>query len=148
MKRASPAGKTTDAVARHVRGAISVSTGTAQVSATSTAEPSPLTRKRTRSSAASGSTTTALVSAGGTPISERSGVPSNGSKGPWRKPRDAKTFAAQANEVATMILNGEIDLDVARTYSGVARTMAQVLSAEVYRARFLQQEPNLSLEEE
>ena len=45
-----------------------------------------------------------------------------------------------------MILNGEIDLDVARTYSGVARTMAQVLSAEVYRARFLQQEPNLSLE--
>jgi len=77
-----------------------------------------------------------------------SGVPSNGLSKHWRKPRDAKTFAAQANEVATMILNGEINLDVARTYSGVARTMAQVLSAEVYRARFLQQEPNLSLEEE
>jgi hypothetical protein len=46
-----------------------------------------------------------------------------------------------------LVLNSGIDLDVARTYSGVARTMAQVLSAEVYRARHLKQEPNLSLEE-
>lgn len=47
-----------------------------------------------------------------------------------------------------MILNGEIDLDTARTYSGVARTMAQVLSAEVYRSRFLQQAPDLTLDDE
>ena len=47
-----------------------------------------------------------------------------------------------------MILNGEIDLDTARTYSGVARTMAQVLSAEVYRSRFLQEAPNLTLEDD
>ena len=66
----------------------------------------------------------------------------------WRRPKDAAGFAAQANRVATMILNGELDLDTARTYSGVARTMAQVLSAEVYRARFLQQAPDLSLDDE
>jgi hypothetical protein len=66
----------------------------------------------------------------------------------WHKPKDAAGFAAQANRVATMILNGELDLDTARTYSGVARTMAQVLSAEVYRARFLQEAPNLTLEDE
>lgn len=47
-----------------------------------------------------------------------------------------------------MVLNGEVDLDTARVYSGVARTMAQVLTAEVYRARFLGREPNLSLEDD
>lgn len=54
----------------------------------------------------------------------------------------------QANEVATCVLNGEIEMEVARVYYGVARTMAQVLSAEVYRARYLRQEPNLSLEDD
>lgn len=88
------------------------------------------------------------MSAGTTPISGNSDELSGGSSRHWQKPRDAKAFAVQANEVATMILNGEIDLDRARAYSGVARTMAQVLSAEVYRARFLQREPNLSLEAE
>ena len=66
----------------------------------------------------------------------------------WRRPKDAAAFAAQANRVATMILNGELDLDTARTYSGVARTMAQVLSAEVYRARFLKEAPDQSLEDD
>jgi len=67
---------------------------------------------------------------------------------PWKPPRDARAFAAQANQIATMILNGEIDLEVARTYSAVARTAAQMLTAEVQRARFLQIGPNLSLEED
>lgn len=47
-----------------------------------------------------------------------------------------------------MILNGEIAPETARLYIGTARAMAQVLSAEVYRARFLKQAPNLSLTEE
>jgi hypothetical protein len=97
-------------------------------------------------SAGNGSAIGSSGSASTTPTSAPSELPTNGSSKHWRKPRDAKGFAAQANEVATMILNGEIDLDVARVYSGVSRTMAQVLSAEVYRARYLQQEPNLSLE--
>lgn len=115
---------------------------------TSTSGESRSTPKPTGRSASSGSTTTASASAGTTPTSPASEPPSSESSKQWRKPRDAKSFAAQANEVATLILNGAIDLDVARAYSGVARTMAQVLSAEVYRARFLQQEPNLSLEDE
>lgn len=45
-----------------------------------------------------------------------------------------------------MILNGEVDLDTAAKYSAVARAGAQMLTAEVQRARFLQMEPNLSLE--
>jgi hypothetical protein len=42
-------------------------------------------------------------------------------------------FAAQANAVATLLLNGEIDVDTARTYSSVARTVAQAMSTEVSR---------------
>jgi hypothetical protein len=55
-------------------------------------------------------------------------------------------FAAQANAVATLLLNGEIDVDVARTYSAVARTVAQAMSTEVSRARFVQSEPSLVLD--
>lgn len=46
-----------------------------------------------------------------------------------------------------MVLNGDIDLDVARTYSNIGRTMAQVLSAEVYRARYMREAPDLTLED-
>ena len=65
---------------------------------------------------------------------------------PWRPARSAIEFAAQANQVATMVLNGEIDPDVARIYSGIARTVAQAMSTEVSRARFLAEQPNLSLD--
>ena len=44
-----------------------------------------------------------------------------------------------------MVLNGEMNLDAARTYSSVARTVAQALSSEVSRSRFLQAEPSLEL---
>lgn len=138
----------TAAVGAAARPATSASTGSAQKRGRRTADESPRTSAATTPSGASGNTAGANASAGASRTSKNSGQPSDGSMQPWRKPRDAKSFAAQANAVATMILNGELDLDVARTYSGVARTMAQVLSAEVYRARFLQQEPNLSLEDE
>jgi hypothetical protein len=57
-------------------------------------------------------------------------------------------FAAQANKVATMILNGEIDLETAAAYSRVARTVAQAMSTEVSRARFLQRAPMLLLNDD
>lgn len=44
-----------------------------------------------------------------------------------------------------MVLNGTMDLDAARTYSSVARTVAQAMSTEVSRSRFLQSEPSLDL---
>ena len=73
-------------------------------------------------------------------------MPSSDSKEPWRKPRTVREFAAQANEVATKILNGEIDMEVARSYASLARVVAQSASVEVTRARFLKREPDLSLE--
>ena len=66
----------------------------------------------------------------------------------WTLPRNVREFAAQTNTVATMVLKGEIDLERARVYSGLARTVAQAMSTEVSRARFLAQEPDLSLEKE
>lgn len=42
-----------------------------------------------------------------------------------------------------MLLNGEIDLDTARSYSGIARTVAQAAAQETMRARLLQTEPDL-----
>jgi hypothetical protein len=55
------------------------------------------------------------------------------------------SFASQANRVATMVLTGEVDLDTARTYAAVARTVAQAMNTEVNRARLEQGIPNLSL---
>jgi hypothetical protein len=73
---------------------------------------------------------------------------SKGSKRHWRPPRNVREFAAQANQVATMVLNSEIDEDKARTYASIARVVSQSASVEVTRARFLKTAPDLSLEEE
>lgn len=81
-----------------------------------------------------------------TPISVPSETPASSSKKPWQKPRNVREFAAQANEVATRVLNGEIDLETARNYASLARVVAQSASVEVTRARFLKKEPDLSLE--
>lgn len=62
------------------------------------------------------------------------------------KPKDARELAAQISAVATMVLNNEIDIDAARTYSALTRNVAQLLSAEVQRARFLKCEPDLRLD--
>lgn len=61
----------------------------------------------------------------------------------WRQPTNVKEFAAQANRVATMILEGTIDLDIARVYSSVARTVSQSMSIEVQRARASKERPDL-----
>jgi hypothetical protein len=75
-------------------------------------------------------------------------VPSSDSKGRWSKPVDIRQFAAQANDVATKFLNGEIDIEAARTYASIARVVVQAASSETTRARFVKEEPNLSLEME
>lgn len=80
-----------------------------------------------------------------TPTSSSSEEPSRDSKRRWQKPMNVRQFAAQANEVATMILNGEIDLDIAQKYASLARVVAASVSVEVTRSRFLKQEPDLSL---
>lgn len=69
------------------------------------------------------------------------------SKVPWQKPSDVRSFAAQVNDVATKLLNGEIDIGTARVYSNLARAVVQSASIVTTRARFLKLEPDLSLEQ-
>lgn len=94
-----------------------------------------------------GSTRTANGSASSSQTYRLSAGRSNGSKRRWPKPKTVKQFAAQINEVATLVLNGEIELEQARVYSGLVRTVAQSVSLETSRARFLQQAPDLRLDE-
>lgn len=77
--------------------------------------------------------------------SEKPDAPSSGSNGSWRAPDDLLAFAAQANDVTTRFLNGEIDIDTARTYASLGRVVVQAVSSQVTKDRFLQREPDLSL---
>ena len=95
-----------------------------------------------------GSGTTESEPGSTSPTSSNSGEPSSGSTPRWKKPRNVREFAAQANAVATNLLNGEMNLDVARTYSSLARGVAQMMSIEVTRARFLKTEPVLEFDDE
>ena len=80
--------------------------------------------------------------------STNSSLPTNGSKRHWQQPTTVRQFASQVNAVATRVLNGEIDMDVARTYASLTRVLAQAISVDVTRSRFLQQAPDLSLDDE
>jgi hypothetical protein len=82
------------------------------------------------------------------PTSKTSDEPSSDSMRRWKRPDSVREFAAQANTVATSLLNGEMNLDVARTYSSLARGIAQMMSIEVTRARFLKTEPILEFDDD
>lgn len=63
----------------------------------------------------------------------------------WVRPRTVRQLAAQANLVATKLLNGEIDPETARVYAEITKIIAQAVNAEVARARSMHQTPDLSL---
>lgn len=73
--------------------------------------------------------------------------PANGSKKRWSQPKTVRQFTSQVNAVATKLLNGEIELDQAKAYSALVRTVAQTVTAEVQRARALKSVPNLDFDE-
>ena len=123
-------------------------TSAGQKSVNGTGSATPPSPKRTPRSGSAGSATTASDEAGTTQTSPPSDEPSGDSTPPWRRPRNAKALAAQVNRVMTMVLNGQIDPDAARLYSGLGRTLAQVLSAEVYQARFMSRAADLSLDDD
>ena len=75
-----------------------------------------------------------------------SGEQSSDSTQPWPLPSTVREFASQVNWVATSVLNGEIERERARLYASLARVISQTVSAEVTRARFLKQEPDLTFE--
>jgi hypothetical protein len=80
------------------------------------------------------------------PSSSTPGSPSRGSRTRWSRPSSAALLAAQANDVATRVLNGEIDLDVAARYASTARVAVSAMNIEVQRARAARQSPNLLLD--
>jgi len=125
--------------------ATSGATGRRRKASATTTTPSSDTTPETPPNDVSGYTDTNSVSASASPASGSFVPPSSGSTRRWRQPRTVREFAAQANAVATMVLNGTMDLDAARTYSSVARTVAQAMSTEVSRSRFLATEPSLDI---
>lgn len=123
----------------------------------STETPSRRTRRRTPKSAANGSATGNLeaelstlseesLTSALSLTSKNSGEPTSGLSKRWLLPQTTRDFVAQSNAVMTGVLNGEIDIDRARVYGSVARVMAQVISVEVSRARFLREVPDLTLD--
>jgi hypothetical protein len=101
------------------------------------------TLKSARSGSRAGRSDRAALSP---PNSTNSAPPSNGSKRRYVRPVNAQAFAAQANDVCTRLLNGEIEQKLAQTYASLARVVSQTLSAQVTKARFLKEAPDLSLE--
>lgn len=95
--------------------------------------------RRTKGGGASAPTSTS------TPTSTSCEPPSVDSKRHWEKPNNVREFAAQVNQVATLVLNGQIDLDQARTFSALARVVTQAMSLQITKSRFLKVEPDLEL---
>jgi hypothetical protein len=55
-------------------------------------------------------------------------------------------LAAQANDVATRVLNGDIDLETAKLYATTARVAVSAMNIEVQRARIARTSPHLLLD--
>lgn len=68
----------------------------------------------------------------------------------WQRPRNVRQFVTQVNEVATALLNGELsneEIERIRIYSALTRVIAQGMTTEVQRGRFLKQAPDLEFDE-
>lgn len=52
------------------------------------------------------------------------------------------------NAVGTMVLNGDLSIDVARVYAALARSTVQALSVQVTKSRFAREIPDIDLEDE
>jgi hypothetical protein len=83
-----------------------------------------------------------------TTTSSSSGERTANSKRHWRKPTDARRFASQMRAVATMVLNGEIDIETAKTYGALARAAVQAMSVQVTQARFARAVPDLTFDDD
>lgn len=79
------------------------------------------------------------------PLSGSLEQPSNTLSGQWQRPQTVRELSSQITSVATLLLNGNIDLDTARVYSALARGVAQLVGAELMRARAGKEQPNLEL---
>lgn len=78
------------------------------------------------------------------------GSQSETSSKPYRRPRDLVEMAAQMNDVATLVLNGngmtEAQFQQIRVYANLARTTVQAMGVQVQVARITKVDPTISLE--
>lgn len=132
----------------NVRAATGGDTGRPTPDDGTTTTPSSDTTHGTRTSTGSGREGGASEPADRSRNSNGSGSHLPTSKRRWRQPKDAGDLATQASHVATMVLNGDIDPDVARLYTASARVAAQAMSTKVSKARFLGSTPDLSLDDD
>ncbi len=70
---------------------------------------------------------------------------SNDLKTHWHTPTSARELAKQANKMATMLLNNQIDTQTAQRYSALVRGISQLMSLEVAKARLEKQKIDLDL---
>lgn len=71
--------------------------------------------------------------------------PLSSSNRPWLRPTSVRELSAQVTDVATLLLNGKIDLEQARVYSALIRGIAQMVSIEVAKARLSKTLPDLKI---
>lgn len=63
----------------------------------------------------------------------------------WHTPTNARELAKQANKMATMLLNNEVDINTAQKYSALVRGISQLMSIEVAKARIEKTKIDLDL---
>lgn len=71
----------------------------------------------------------------------------NGLKQLWHTPTNARELAIQANKMATLLLNNQVDINTAQKYSALVRGISQLMSIEVAKARLEKTKINLDLTE-
>ena len=70
-----------------------------------------------------------------------------GQSGVWKAPKNIMELAAQANVLATQLLNDEVSIPKARAYGTIARAVAGLLKAELDRRRWVGQDVELPNDE-
>ena len=73
---------------------------------------------------------------------------SNSSMPSWKQPTTVHQLACQVSAAGTLLLNGKLNLEVARTYSSMMRATAQLVHSEIHRARMAENPPDLTLAED
>ena len=69
----------------------------------------------------------------------------NDSNAQWHTPTNARELAIQANKIATLLLNNQVDINTAQKYSALVRGISQLMSIELSKARIEKTKINLDL---
>lgn len=118
--------------------ATSAATGRPRRAGLRTVEPFVATSAGTPTSSDAGDDTpTGADAASPSPTSSTSfDGPVKHSTEPWRTPTDVMELVAQANALATEVLNGTVEITAVRAYADVTHVISSLLRTELERRRF------------